>query len=117
MIIMDSGTAEMEDACIQDSPYGGILVGYECTLILKRCQVHNNKTYNLWTADSGRVEFIDMSPIGDSSLRPREGILLNLIGNLNRLFFKLFSKRLGKAYGSGRVNFKRLPKSMRPRKR
>ena len=60
------GTAEMEDTRIQDSPHGGILVGYEGTLILKRCQVHNNKAYNLLKRRyAGRVEFIDMPPVED----------------------------------------------------
>jgi hypothetical protein len=35
------------------------------TLILKRCQVHNNKAYNLRIEGNGRVEFIDMPPVED----------------------------------------------------
>jgi hypothetical protein len=46
VIVKDSGTAKMEDACIQDSPNGGALIDGGI-LILKRCQVHNNKAYNL----------------------------------------------------------------------
>jgi len=65
VIVKDSGTAEMEDACIQDSPRGGAWVGEESTLILKRCQVHNNKAYNLKREWAGRVEFIDMPPVED----------------------------------------------------
>jgi hypothetical protein len=65
VIVKDSGTAEMEDACIQDSPYGGAWVGEESTLILKRCQVRNNKAYNLMRKGTGRVEFIDMPPVED----------------------------------------------------
>jgi hypothetical protein len=53
----------MEDACIQDSPHGGALVEDGGTLILKRCQVHNNKAYNLRREGTGRVEFIDMLPL------------------------------------------------------
>jgi hypothetical protein len=40
----------------------GSLVGDGGTLILKRCQVHNNKAYNLRREGTGRVEFIDMPP-------------------------------------------------------
>jgi hypothetical protein len=58
-------TAEMEDACIQDSPHGGVFVGDGGTLILKRCQVHNNKAYNLRREGTGHVEFIDMPPVED----------------------------------------------------
>jgi hypothetical protein len=67
VIVKDSGTAEMGDACIQDSPHGGALVEDGGTLILKRCQVHNNKAYNLKREGTGRVEFIDMPPVEDSS--------------------------------------------------
>jgi len=63
VIVKDSGTAEMEDACIQDSPHGGALVEDGGILILKRCQVHNNKRYNLKREGTGRVEFIDMPPL------------------------------------------------------
>jgi len=67
VIVKDNGTAEMEDACIQDSPHGGVFVGNGSILTLKRCQIHNNQAYNL-KADSPRtIEFIDM-PLGcDSS--------------------------------------------------
>jgi len=67
VIVKDRGTAEMEDARIQDSPHGGVFVGKEGMLTLKRCQIHNNQAYNL-KADSPRtIEFIDM-PLGcDSS--------------------------------------------------
>lgn len=65
VIVKDSGTAEMGDACIQDSPHGGILVEDGGILILKRCQVHNNKAYNLKKEGTGRVEFIDMPPVED----------------------------------------------------
>jgi hypothetical protein len=65
VIVKDSGTAEMEDACIQDSPHGGVLVEDGGTLILKRCQVHNNEAYNLRREGTGRVEFIDMPPVED----------------------------------------------------
>jgi hypothetical protein len=67
VIVKDSGTAEMEDARIQDSPHGGVFVGKEGMLILKRCHIHNNQAYNL-KADSPRaIELIDM-PLGcDSS--------------------------------------------------
>jgi len=64
VIVKDSGTAEMEDARIQDSLHGGALVEGG-TLILKRCQVHNNKTYNLRRDETSRVEFIDMPPVED----------------------------------------------------
>ena len=67
VIVKDSGTAEMEDACIQDSLHGGALVEDGGTLILKSCQVHNNKAYNLMREGTGRVEFIDMPPVEDSS--------------------------------------------------
>jgi hypothetical protein len=67
VIVKDSGTAEMEDARIQDSPHGGVFVEDGGTLILKRCQVHNNKAYNLRREGTGRVEFIDMPPVEDSS--------------------------------------------------
>jgi hypothetical protein len=63
VIVKDSGTAEMEDTRIQDSPHGGVLVWDGGTLILKRCQVHNNKAYNLRREGTGRVEFIDMPPL------------------------------------------------------
>jgi len=65
VIVGKYSTAEMEDACIQDSPHGGVFVGDEGTLILKRCQVHNNKAYNLRREGAGRVEFIDMPPVED----------------------------------------------------
>jgi len=65
VIVGNKSTAEMEDARIQDSPHGGILVRYEGTLILKRCQVHNNKAYNLKRGGTSRVEFIDMPPVED----------------------------------------------------
>jgi len=67
VIVKDSGTAEMEDTRIQDSPHGGVFVGNGSILTLKRCQIHNNQAYNL-KADSPRtIEFIDM-PLGcDSS--------------------------------------------------
>jgi len=65
VIVKDSGTAEMEDARIQDSPHGGVFVEDGGTLILKRCQVHNNKAYNLRREGTGRVEFIDMPPVED----------------------------------------------------
>ncbi len=97
VIVKDRGIAEMEDARIQDSPHGGVFVEDEGLLILKKCQIHSNHAYNLQKEGSGRVKFIGMSLRGDSSLRPREGILLNLIRNLSRLFSKLFSKRLRKA--------------------
>jgi hypothetical protein len=63
--VEDSGTAEMEDTRIQDSPHGGALVKDGGILILKRCQVHNNKAYNLRRVGTGRVEFIDMPPVED----------------------------------------------------
>jgi serine/threonine protein kinase len=63
VIVKDSGTAEMEDTHIQDSPHGGVFVGNGSILTLKRCQIHNNQAYNL-KADSPRtIEFIDM-PLG-----------------------------------------------------
>jgi len=65
VIVKDSGTAEMEDTRIQESPHGGALVEDGGTLILKRCQVHNNKAYNLKREWPGRVEFIDMPPVED----------------------------------------------------
>jgi len=65
VIVKDSGTAEMEDARIQDSPLVGVWVGEESTLILKRCQVRNNKAYNLGRMWTSRVEFIDMPPVED----------------------------------------------------
>jgi serine/threonine protein kinase len=67
VIVKENGTAEMEDARIQDSPHGGVFVGNGSILTLKRCQIHNNQAYNL-KADSPRtIEFIDM-PLGcDSS--------------------------------------------------
>jgi serine/threonine protein kinase len=66
VIVKDSGTAEIEDARIQDSPHGGVFVGKEGMLILKRCHIHNNQAYNL-KADSPRTIEIDM-PLGcDSS--------------------------------------------------
>jgi hypothetical protein len=65
VIVKDSGTAEMEDTRIQESPHGGALVEDGGTLILKRCQVHNNKRYNLRRMYAGRVEFIDMPPVED----------------------------------------------------
>jgi hypothetical protein len=46
VIVKDSGTAEMEDTRIQDSPHGGVSRRKGGILILKRCQVHN-KAYNL----------------------------------------------------------------------
>jgi len=67
VIVRDSGAAEMEDTLIQDSLHGGVLVEDGGTLILKRCQVHNNKAYNLKREGTGRVEFIDMPPVEDSS--------------------------------------------------
>jgi hypothetical protein len=48
----------MEGSLVED---GGIL-------ILKRCQVHNNKAYNLKREGTGRVEFIDMPPLWKSPL-------------------------------------------------
>jgi hypothetical protein len=63
VIVEDSSTAEMEDARIQDSPHGGVWVGEEGTLILKKCQIHNNKAYNLGRMWTSRVEFIDMPPL------------------------------------------------------
>jgi len=65
VIVRDSGAAEMEDTLIQDSLHGGVLVEDGGTLILKRCQVHNNKAYNLKREGTGRVEFIDMPPVED----------------------------------------------------
>jgi len=66
VIVKVCGTAEMEDTCIQDSPHGGVFVEGGGTLILKRCQVHNNKAYNLKNPSGyGRVEFIDMPPVED----------------------------------------------------
>jgi len=47
VIVERGGRAEMKDTCIQDSPRGGAWVGKEGTLILRRCQVHNNQAYNL----------------------------------------------------------------------
>jgi hypothetical protein len=67
VIVVEGSAAEMEDTCIQDSPHGGALVEDGGILILKRCQVHNNKAYNLKREGTGRVEFIDMSPLEDSS--------------------------------------------------
>jgi serine/threonine protein kinase len=67
VIVKKNGTGEMEDTCIQDSRHGGVLVEDGGILILKRCQVHNNKAYNLRRAGTGRVEFIDMPPVEDSS--------------------------------------------------
>ena len=65
VIVKDSGIAEMEDTRIQDSRHGGALVEDGGILILKRCQVHNNKAYNLRREGTGRVEFIDMPPVKD----------------------------------------------------
>ena len=65
VIVKYGGTAEMEDTCIQDSPHGGVLVEDGGTLTLKRCQVHNNKTYNLRRDETSRVEFMDMPPVED----------------------------------------------------
>jgi len=68
VIVKDCSTAEMEDTRIQDSPHGGVFLEYGGTLILKRCQVHNNKAYNLKNPNRyGRVEFIDMPPVEESS--------------------------------------------------
>jgi len=67
VIVAENGTAEMEDACIQDSPNGGALID-RGILILKRCQVHNNKAYNLKNLNwFGLVRFIDMPPVEESS--------------------------------------------------
>jgi len=63
VIVAENGTAKMEDARIQDSLHGGALVEDGGTLILKSCQVHNNKAYNLRREGTGRVEFIDMPPL------------------------------------------------------
>jgi len=63
VIVKGGGTAEMEGTRIQNSPHGGALVEDGGTLILKRCQVHNNKAYNLRREGTGRVEFIDMLPL------------------------------------------------------
>jgi hypothetical protein len=65
VIVGKYSTAEIEDTLIQESPHGGAWVGEEGTLILKRCQVHNNKAYNLRREGTGRVEFIDMPPVED----------------------------------------------------
>jgi hypothetical protein len=65
VIVKENGTAEIEGTLIQDSPHGGALVEDEGILILKRCQVHNNKAYNLKREGTGRVEFIDMPPVED----------------------------------------------------
>jgi len=62
VIVAENGTAKMEDTRIQDSPHGGALVEGG-TLILKKCQIHNNKAYNLKRDGTGRVEFIDMPPL------------------------------------------------------
>jgi len=66
VIVNEDGTAKIEDTRIQDSPHGGVLVEDGGILILKRCQVHNNKAYNLKNQNRyGRVEFIDMPPVED----------------------------------------------------
>jgi serine/threonine protein kinase len=67
VIVGKYSTAEIEDARIQDSPHGGVFVEDGGTLILKRCQVHSNKAYNLRREGTGRVEFIDMPPVEESS--------------------------------------------------
>jgi hypothetical protein len=64
VIVAKNGKAEIEDTRIQDSLHGGALVEGG-TLILKECQVHNNKAYNLRREGTGRVEFIDMPPVED----------------------------------------------------
>jgi len=97
VIVLSRGKAEIKYTLIQDSLNGGVFVQDRGILILKRCQIHSNHAYNLQKEDSGRVKLIGMSRRGDSSLRPREGILLDLVRNLSRLFSKLFSKRLRKA--------------------
>jgi serine/threonine protein kinase len=66
VIVGKYSTAEMEDTLIQESPRGGVFVEDGGTLIFKRCQVHNNKVYNLRREGTGRVEFIDMPPVEDS---------------------------------------------------
>jgi len=65
VIVKDNGTAEMEDARIQDSPHGGVFVGNGSILTLKRCQIHNNRAYDL-KADSPRTIEIEM-PLGRDS--------------------------------------------------
>ena len=65
VIVIEDSTAEMEDTCIQDSPHGGVFVGNGSILTLERCQVHNNKAYNLKREGTGRVKFINMPPVKD----------------------------------------------------
>ena len=65
VIVIEDSAAEMEDTCIQDSLNGGVFVGNGSILTLKRCQIHNNKAYNLKREGTGRVEFIDMPPVED----------------------------------------------------
>jgi hypothetical protein len=65
VIVIEDSAAEMEDTCIQDSPHGGVFVGNGSILTLERCQVHNNKAYNLKREGTGRVKFINMPPVKD----------------------------------------------------
>jgi len=59
VIVKENGTAEMEDARIQDSPHGGVFVGEGSILTLIRCQIYNNRAYDL-KADSPHTIKIDM---------------------------------------------------------
>jgi hypothetical protein len=56
VIVERGGRAEMKDTCIQDSPHGGAWVGKQGTLILRRCQVHNNQAYNLKADEPYTIE-------------------------------------------------------------
>jgi hypothetical protein len=80
--VEDSGTAEMEDTCIQDSPHGGALVEDGGTLILKSCQVHNNNAQQtgaqVIVKDSGTAKMED-TRIQDS---PHGGVLVEDGGTL-----------------------------------
>jgi len=66
VIVEGTGRAEMKDTRIQDSPHGGVFVGNRSILTLKRCQIHNNRAYDL-KADSPHTIEIDMPLRCDSS--------------------------------------------------
>ena len=58
VIVGSMGRAKMEDTRIQDSPGGGVFVEKEGMLILIRCQIHNNRAYNLRADSPHTIEFI-----------------------------------------------------------
>jgi hypothetical protein len=111
VIVKDSGTVKMEETRIQDSPHGGVLVEDGGTLILKRCQVHNNNAQQtgaqVIVKENGTAEMEDAciqdSPHGGALVEDGGTLILKRCQIHNNEAYNL------KREGTGRVEFIDMP--------